>query len=71
VRRLVRAHGTVVGRQDLARELWDYLDDEDSSRAVDTHIYRLRQRLSGLGNLQIETVRQRGYRLNLPEAGSV
>lgn len=70
LRRLVRAQGAVVGKQDLAAELWgNYFCDP--GRAVDTHIYRIRRRLQGIRGVAVETARQRGFRLVLelpPEA---
>lgn len=68
LRRLVRARGAVVGKHDLAAELWgNYFCDP--GRAVDTHIYRIRRRLQHVRGVTVETARQRGFRLllELPE----
>jgi len=47
-------------RNDLLRAVWDYADDTNS-RTLDTHIKRLRQKLTPYGRW-IETVRGIGYR---------
>ena len=60
---LMRNAGNVVSREDLLAEAWgwDYLT---TTKTVDTHIKRLRDKLSsvGLSPSVIETVRGYGYR---------
>lgn len=64
MRRLVQARGSVVSKEALAYDLWgNYLCDP--GRAVDTHIYRMRKRIAPIPGAELETVRQRGFRLLL------
>jgi DNA-binding response OmpR family regulator len=37
----------------------------DTGRAVDTHIHRLRKKLSQLSGVGIATIRSRGFRLEM------
>ena len=53
-------------RNTLLRAVWDYSDD-NQSRTLDTHIKRLRQKISPYGRW-IETVRGIGYRVTQPKA---
>lgn len=53
-------------RNTLLRAVWDYADD-NQSRTLDTHIKRLRQKISPYGRW-IETVRGIGYRVTHPAA---
>ena len=55
--------GTVLGREQLLREAWDWQYVVET-KTVDTHIKRLRDKLSsvGLSPNVIETVRGYGYR---------
>lgn len=55
--------GTVLGREQLLREAWDWQYVVET-KTVDTHIKRLRDKLSsvGLSPSVIETVRGYGYR---------
>lgn len=55
--------GTVLGREQLLREAWDWQYVVET-KTVDTHIKRLRDKLAsvGLGPNVIETVRGYGYR---------
>jgi len=53
-------------RNTLLRAVWDY-DDDNHSRTLDTHIKRLRQKISPYGQW-IETVRGIGYRVTNPAA---
>ena len=48
-------------RQMLMDELWGY-DSESDPRTVDTHIRRLREKLAGVPDFEIQTVRGLGYR---------
>ena len=54
--------GRLLSRDLLLSEVWGY-DGEVTSRTVDTHIKRLRQKLDPAGRY-IETVRGMGYRFN-------
>ncbi|MBW3622093.1 MAG: response regulator transcription factor [Armatimonadetes bacterium] len=55
----------VLSREQLQERLWDAVTDEGiSSRTVDMHISRLRQKLGEAAGEQIVTARNFGYRLN-------
>lgn len=68
---LLEPPGTVRSREQLARASGS-LVDVARSRSLDVRLSRLRRLLRGLsaGNVSIEAVRGRGYRLTLPDAGS-
>ncbi len=70
VRRLAYARGAVVSKQDLAYDLWGAIDC-DPGRAVDAHIYRIRKRLATIAGVEIETERQRGFRLTLDHSAKI
>ena len=59
---LMERRGRVQSREKLLSDLWDISADV-TTRTVDTHIKRLRQKLGKLGNL-IDTVRGIGYRFH-------
>jgi hypothetical protein len=64
IRRLANARGAVVDKQALAYEIWgNYFCDP--GRAVDTHVYRIRKRISHIEGVELVTERQRGFRLLL------
>lgn len=62
---LIKNRGKVITRNELLDNVWGY-DSESSSRTVDVHIAKLRQRL---GETEIPkfilTVRGRGYKFNI------
>ncbi|MCK5534419.1 response regulator transcription factor [bacterium] len=57
---LIERKGRVQSRDRLLDDVWD-ISSEVTTRTVDTHVKRLRQKLGPAGNL-IETVRGIGYR---------
>jgi|SoiMethySBSTD1v2_1073268.scaffolds.fasta_scaffold846030_2 two-component system phosphate regulon response regulator PhoB len=59
---LMRARGNVLKREVLMDKVWEY-HGEATSRTLDTHIRRLREKLGEEG-LQVETVRGVGYRMS-------
>ncbi len=59
---LVQRKGRVQSRDSLLNDVWD-ISSEVTTRTVDTHIKRLRQKLGRVGEL-IETVRGVGYRFD-------
>lgn len=59
---LIKKRGRVQSRDQLLDEVWN-LDADVTTRTVDTHIKRLRQKLGPMGKL-VETVRGYGYRLS-------
>jgi two-component system phosphate regulon response regulator PhoB len=59
---LAQAQGTVCSRRDLLTRVWKYSPGV-TSRTVDTHVKRLRDKLGSAGHL-IRTIRGIGYRLS-------
>jgi two-component system, OmpR family, phosphate regulon response regulator PhoB len=59
---LVEHRGRVRSREDLLEDVWGYKPGV-STRTVDTHVKRLRDKLGAAGSL-VETVRGMGYRLS-------
>jgi two-component system phosphate regulon response regulator PhoB len=59
---LVEHRGRVRSREDLLEDVWGYKPDV-STRTIDTHVKRLRDKLGDAGSL-VETVRGTGYRLS-------
>jgi two-component system, OmpR family, phosphate regulon response regulator PhoB len=59
---LAQAQGTVCSRRDLLTHVWKYSPGV-TSRTVDTHVKRLRDKLGPAGHL-IRTIRGVGYRLS-------
>jgi len=59
---LIRRRGRVQSRDSLLEDVWDIASDV-TTRTIDTHIKRLREKLGKAGKL-IETVRGIGYRFN-------
>jgi two-component system phosphate regulon response regulator PhoB len=58
---LMRARGNVLTRDVLMDKVWGY-HGEATSRTLDTHVRRVREKL-GTEGLQVETVRGVGYRM--------
>ncbi|MGC9451590.1 MAG: response regulator [Oceanipulchritudo sp.] len=61
---LMQRKGRVQSRENLLVNVWNY-DTDTETRTIDTHIRRLREKLSERADL-IETVRGVGYRINEP-----
>jgi two-component system, OmpR family, phosphate regulon response regulator PhoB len=59
---LIEHRGRVRSREDLLEDVWGYKPGV-STRTVDTHVKRLRDKLGAAGAL-VETVRGTGYRLS-------
>ena len=59
---LIKRKGRVQSRDGLLEDVWDIASDV-TTRTIDTHIKRLREKLGKTGKL-IETVRGIGYRFN-------
>ena len=59
---LVEHRGRVRSREHLLEDVWGYRPDV-STRTIDTHVKRLRDKLRDAGSL-VETVRGAGYRLS-------
>ena len=58
---LLKAKGNVLTREALMVKVWGY-HGEATSRTLDTHVRRLREKLGGDGD-RVETVRGVGYRI--------
>jgi len=65
LQKLLSYPGHVYSRGKLMDEVWGY-DSESDPRTVDTHVRRLRQKLKGVEDIRIQTVRGLGYRCVLP-----
>ena len=63
---LMNKKGRVQSRECLLEEVWN-MSQEVTTRTVDTHVKRLRQKLGEAGRL-IETVRGYGYRIHEEDA---
>lgn len=63
VKYLYKNAGIYVSKQDLLREVWEYADDA-TTHTVETHIYRLRQKVEDGKDQLIETS-EGGYKLNI------
>jgi two-component system phosphate regulon response regulator PhoB len=61
---LMQRKGRVQSRENLLVNVWNY-DTDTETRTIDTHIRRLREKMTDRANL-IETVRGVGYRINEP-----
>ena len=62
LKHLIKRRGRVQTRDQLLGDVWGY-SSEVTTRTVDTHIKRLREKLGTVGDY-IQTVRGIGYRLN-------
>ena len=62
LKHLIKRRGRVQTRDQLLGDVWGY-SSEVTTRTVDTHIKRLREKLGTVGDY-IQTVRGVGYRLN-------
>lgn len=62
---LARHAGQTLRREDLLHRVWRYQSGVDT-HTLETHVYRLRQKLSGLGGLEnlLATDEDGGYRLS-------
>ena len=65
---LMEHRGRARSREDLLGDVWGYKPDI-STRTVDTHVKRLRDKLGPAGSL-VETVRGMGYRLSAEHSRS-
>jgi two-component system phosphate regulon response regulator PhoB len=61
---LIKGRGNVLKREALMDKVWGY-HGEATSRTLDTHVRRLREKLGGEGTC-VETVRGVGYRMGNP-----
>ncbi len=62
-------YGTIVSRKDLLNNVWGY-EKNITTRTVDVHVARLRQKLGDIGDMShyIHTIRGIGYKFSPPEA---
>lgn len=68
LQQLMLARGNVIRREVLMDKVWEY-HGEATSRTLDTHIRRLREKL-GEDGLRVETVRGVGFRMGSPAEDS-
>lgn len=68
LRYLAQTPGRVHSRSQLLQEVWGY-DYYGGTRTVDVHIRRLRSKLGSDAESLIATIRNVGYRFDLPTAG--
>jgi len=64
---LAHAHGNVITRDILMERVWGY-HGEATSRTLDTHVKRLREKLGSAASM-LETVRGIGFRMSPPDSG--
>ena len=69
LRYLYRAGAEVVSRDTLLTEVWGY-NSNVTTHTLETHIYRLRQKIESPGQARILVTEPGGYKL-VPEAGLV
>jgi two-component system phosphate regulon response regulator PhoB len=62
LRELVDKRGRVQSRDQLLSEVWGY-NSEVTTRTVDTHIKRLREKLGSMGKY-VQTIRGVGYKFS-------
>ena len=61
LKKLLSTPNKIFTRQALMDDIWGF-DSESTSRTVDTHIKRLREKLSSVSAFEIQTIRGLGYR---------
>lgn len=61
---MYKAHPKIVSKSELLSEVWGYNPDA-TTHTVETHIYRLRQKVEGQSQNAIILTEDAGYKLNL------
>ena len=65
IKYLYKNKDVVVNKNDLIKEVWEYAADV-ATHTVETHIYRLRQKVEQDGNgVQFISTIEGGYKLNI------
>ena len=64
IKYLYKNSGKIVTKNDLIQEVWEYSPDV-ATHTVETHIYRLRQKVEKNNGSQIIITENSGYRLNI------
>ena len=64
IKYLYKNKDVVVSKNELIQEVWDYAADA-ATHTVETHIYRLRQKVEQDGESQLINTIEGGYRLNI------
>lgn len=64
--KLLSSPDKVFSRQDLMEEIWG-IENESDFRTVDVHIKRIREKMQGVSEFEIITVRNVGYKAILKE----
>ena len=61
---LYRAEEKIIGRDELLEQVWGY-NSGVTTHTLETHIYRLRQKIGRLTKTPIVITTENGYRLEL------
>ena len=64
--KLLSSPGTVFSRQDIIEEIWG-MENESDFRTIDVHIKRIREKMQGVLEFEIVTVRNIGYKAIIKE----
>lgn len=63
LRYLLDAHGRIVSREEILRNLWNLDPSRTETRTIDMHIMHLRQKFGESGAKLLTTIRGKGYQL--------
>ena len=61
---MYKAYPKIISKSELLSEVWEY-NPEATTHTVETHIYRLRQKVEGNSSNAIILTKDTGYKLNL------
>ena len=64
IKYLYQTKPQIAGKEDLLENVWKYSTDA-TTHTVETHIYRLRQKVEKEGKTQLIITENNGYRLNI------
>ena len=65
--KLLSTPNTIFTRQELMEEIWGGLHSESDYRTIDVHIKRIREKMRGVKEFEIESIRGIGYRAVINE----
>ena len=63
IKYLLKKTGTVTPKAELLEEVWGY-GDQISTHTLETHIYRLRQKVNYVDDQPFIVTKENGYQLN-------